>query len=126
MAATYTLKSHVTFAAAHQLRGYPGNCAKLHGHNYRVEVEVKAGELDEIGFVLDVREVRKAAQEVAAGLDHEFVNEIEPFDRINPTAENLARYFFEKVGEILNRPRVKVSAVTVWETEYCSVRYEEP
>lgn len=124
MAGTYTLKSHVTFAAAHQLRGYQGNCARLHGHNYRAEVEVRATKLDEIGFVLDVRDLRKAIQEVAAGLDHEFINEIEPFDRVNPTAENLARYFFDKVAEILNDPRVKVSAVTMWETERCSVRYE--
>lgn len=125
MAGIYTLQSHVTFAAAHQLRGYQGNCARLHGHNYRVEVEMKAEKLDEIGFVVDVREIRRAAQEVAEGLDHHFINEISPFDEVNPTAENLARYFFEKVGAILNRPRAKVSSVSVWETERCFVRYTE-
>lgn len=125
MPASYTLQSHVTFAAAHQLRGYPGSCARLHGHNYRVEVEVRATELDEIGMGIDFRDIRRAAGEVAAHLDHQFLNEIEPFDELNPTAENIARHFYEKVGAILNRPHVKVSAITVWETERGLVRYSE-
>lgn len=125
MAGSYLLQTHVSFASAHQLRGYEGNCARLHGHNYKVEVEMRAQKLDEIGFVLDVRDVRRAATEVAAPLDHRLLNEIEPFDTVNPTAENIAKYFFDKIGEVLNDPRVKVSAVTVWETERCSVRYTE-
>lgn len=125
MAGTYTLQSHVTFAAAHQLRGYPGNCAQLHGHNYRVEVLVRASQLDEVGFVVDSRAIRGAAEEVAKRLDHKFINEIKPFDDVNPTAENIARYFFDEVGAILNCPRAKVSAVTVWETERCRVTYSE-
>ena len=125
MSGRYVLQTHVTFAAAHQLHGYDGDCARLHGHNYRVEVEVTATRLDEVGLGMDFREIRRAAGEVADALDHRHLNEIPPFDRENPSAENLAKYFFDRVGELLNRPHARVSAVTVWETERCFVRYEE-
>jgi 6-pyruvoyltetrahydropterin/6-carboxytetrahydropterin synthase len=126
MPSRYQLKTHATFCAAHKLRGYQGNCARLHGHNYRVEVEVEATKLDEIGIGIDFRDIRAATEELAGELDHRYLNEIPPFDEVNPTAENVAAYFYRRLGRALDGPQARVAAVTIWETERCSVRYSEP
>ncbi len=123
MARPFVLKTHVHFAAAHRLRGYQGDCEQLHGHNYKVEVEVRATGLDENGMGIDFREIRVAAREVVGELDHRFLNEIPPFDEVNPTAEHIAAYVFERLGRRLDREHAKVLAVTVWETDRDSVRY---
>lgn len=125
MAATYTLRVRTEFAAAHSLRGYPGSCGRLHGHNWKVEVEVRARELDEIGMALDFREIKRVAREVTDGLDHRHLNELEPFTGVNPTAENVAAHCFREIGRRLNRPALEVSAVTVWENDRACVRYAE-
>ncbi len=121
----YTLKVVTDFAAAHSLRGYPGDCAKLHGHNWKVEVEVVASRLDEIGIGLDFKTIRKEAKAVCDRLDHEYLNELPPFDRINPTAENIAAHIFTELRRRLDSDTVRVAAVTIWETERASVRYTE-
>lgn len=125
MAATYTLRVVTEFAAAHTLRGYAGSCNRLHGHNWKVEVEVRARALDETGMGVDFREIRRAARAVAGELDHRYLNEIEPFTEINPTAENIAAYCYREIGARLERPAVTVSAVTVWENDRACVRYSE-
>jgi len=125
MAATYTLRVVTEFAAAHTLRGYPGSCNRLHGHNWKLEVEIRTGELDEVGMGVDFREIRKVAREVTAGLDHRYLNEIEPFTHINPTAENIAAFCFREIGARLNKASVAVQAVTVWENDRACVRYSE-
>lgn len=125
MAARYMLRVQCEFAAAHHLRGYEGSCNRLHGHNWKVEVEVEARELDDVGMGLDFREIRRLTQEVTAGLDHRYLNEIEPFTEINPTAENIAAHIYRELGERLNRPAVTVHAVTVWENDRAGVRYSE-
>ena len=121
----YTLKVLAAFASAHSLRDYPGDCRRLHGHNWKVEVEVTATSLDELGMGVDFKSIKREARELADHLDHRYLNEIEPFDRLNPTAENLAAWFFKGMSERLNDDRVRVSAVTLWETESASVRYTE-
>ena len=125
MAAQYTLKVVLDFASAHSLRDYPGDCSRLHGHNWKLETEVTANELDEVGMALDFKTVRKAAKEVSDRLDHQYLNEIPPFDTINPAAENIAAYFYQELSKIINDERVKVSATTIWETERACVRYSE-
>ena len=125
MSGRYTLKVQVDFAAAHSLRDYPGDCARLHGHNWKVEVEVTALRLDAVGMGLDFRTIRRAAREVVDRLDHRYLNEIPPFDELNPTAEHIAAHIFRELAARLNDERVRVSAVTVWETERASVRYSE-
>ncbi len=125
MAASYTLKICTDFASAHTLRDYPGDCSRMHGHNWKVEVEMVASELDPVGMGIDFKEIKKATKEVARRLDHRYLNEIEPFDRINPTAENIAAYFYRQLGGMLDRDNVRVHAVTIWETERASVRYTE-
>lgn len=125
MAALYTLKVVSDFASAHSLRDYPGACRRLHGHNWKLEVEVSATELDELGMAIDFKAIKTIARKVTDELDHRYLNEIEPFNEINPTAENMAAYIYRRLSEELNEPRVKVSAVTLWETERACVRYTE-
>ena len=121
---SYLLRTHAHFCASHQLHGYEGDCVRLHGHNYRVEVEVEASELDEIGLGMDFREIRAAAETVAGELDHRHLNELEPFEGVNPSAEHIAAHFYRRLSRMLDRPAVRVRAVTIHETERCSVRYE--
>jgi 6-pyruvoyltetrahydropterin/6-carboxytetrahydropterin synthase len=128
MAREFLLKTHVHFAAAHRLRGYRGDCEQLHGHNYKVEIEVLAGDLDELGMGIDFRAIRAAGREVVAVLDHRLLNDIPPFTELNPTAENIAAYVFDQLAQVLETGSetgtgVKVHAITVWETERDSVRY---
>ncbi len=122
--AVYFLKIVSDFASAHRLRGYPGACSRLHGHNWKVEVEVAVEMLDEIGMGIDFKAIRKATRLVTDELDHHFLNEVTPFDTINPTAENIAAYIFNGVAERLNNARITVKAVTLWETERACVRYQ--
>jgi 6-pyruvoyltetrahydropterin/6-carboxytetrahydropterin synthase len=125
MAAIYTLKIVTDFAAAHTLRDYPGACNRMHGHNWKVEVEVQATKLDEVGMGIDFKEIKQATRKVTDELDHYYLNDIPPFDRVNPTAENIASYIYQAVSELLNNDRVTVKAVTLWETERACVRYEQ-
>ncbi len=119
----YTLKVVTDFAAAHSLRDYAGECRRLHGHNWKVEVEVVASALDRLGMAIDFKDVKAAARAAAGELDHRYLNEIPPFDQINPTAENIAAHLFEYIAATLDNERVQVNAVTVWETERACIRY---
>ena len=94
MAAKYRLKVLTEFASAHTLRDYPGACSRMHGHNWKVETEVEASALDEVGMAVDFKQMKAAAREVGERLDHRYLNELEPFDKINPTAENIAAYMY--------------------------------
>jgi 6-pyruvoyltetrahydropterin/6-carboxytetrahydropterin synthase len=119
---TYELVIEDTFAAAHNLRGYKGDCERLHGHNWRVEVRVSADELDELGMVVDFRELKARLAEVLAGLDHTHLNEVQPFDKINPTTENICRHIAEQLQEKLPR-RVSIRRVSCWESDACGASF---
>ncbi|MEK6748929.1 MAG: 6-carboxytetrahydropterin synthase QueD [Pseudomonadota bacterium] len=125
MAPRYTLKIVTDFAAAHTLRGYPGDCSRMHGHNWKVEVEVVAHALDAYGMGMDFKAIKHGAKDVINELDHRYLNELAAFERVNPTAENLALFLYQTIGHKLNAPGVRVSAVTVWETERACARYSE-
>ncbi len=121
----FVLKIVTDFASAHSLRNYPGDCSRLHGHNWGVEVMVFSNKLDETGIAIDFREIKKQTKVVAKRLDHQYLNEIKPFDALNPTAENIAKYFFDEVGLLINNQDVKVKEVTIWETPRASVTCSE-
>lgn len=121
--AVYTLKVIADFASAHTLRGYPGACSRMHGHNWKIEAEVQATTLDAIGMALDFKEIKREVRDLAAGLDHQYLNDLEPFRDINPTAEHIARYFFHALAARLDTERIRVTALTLWETERACVRY---
>ena len=125
MAGRYRTKIVTEFAAAHLLRGYPGICARLHGHNWKVDVEVVADGLDELGMSMDFRDIKAATNEVIGALDHRNLNDLPPFDKINPTAENVAAYIYKGLSEKINNERVSVDSVTIWETERACVTYSE-
>lgn len=125
MAARYQLKVVTDFASAHTLRDYPGACSRMHGHNWKVELEAVATQLDEIGMGVDFKVMKQAAREVSAELDHQYLNELEPFKEINPTAENIAAYMYKEISVRINSETIKVTALTLWETERACVRYSE-
>ena len=125
MAARYTLKILADFASAHTLRDYPGACARMHGHNWKVETEVLALGLDETGMGVDFKVIKQATRDIAGRLDHRYLNDLDPFTEINPTAENIAAYFYKELSAQLNNDSIKVHAVTLWETERACVRYAE-
>ena len=123
MSAKYTLKVVSDFASAHTLRGYPGACSRMHGHNWKVETEIEASSLDETGMAIDFKTIRQATIRLTDKLDHRYLNEIKPFDEINPTAENIAATLFKDLSTALNTNSIRVKAITLWETERACVRY---
>ncbi len=121
----YTLRVLTDFASAHTLRGYPGACSRMHGHNWKVEVEVETRTLDSLGMGVDFKVIKRSAKEIVAQLDHRYLNDISPFDDMNPTAENIAAYLYHGLSSRLNDERVEVRTVTLWETDRACVRYTE-
>lgn len=110
-----------TFAAAHALREYKGKCENVHGHNYRVQVTVEGEKLNRIGLLVDFVDLKRVVREVIGELDHQFINELEPFTVLNPSAENMAKYLYDEVNErlSLNDPDApaRISQIKVWETD---------
>ena len=121
----YTLTTMVEFSSAHTFVGHSGPCKKMHGHNWKVEVEITGEKLDKIGMVVDFKEIRKATDLVVDELDHEFLNNLETFSEDNPTAENIARYIFTKLSEEFSNKNVKVNSIKLWETDKSAVSYKE-
>ena len=112
------------FSSAHALRGYRGKCENTHGHNYKVEVHVRGDRLNDIGLLVDFRDLKDATKRVVDYLDHKNINDLPPFDvELNPSAENLAMFFFHEVSQAINDDRVRVDKVRVWETSTCSATY---
>ena len=127
MAARYKMKIVTDFAAAHFLRDYEGVCSRLHGHNWKVEVQVAATALDKVGMGMDFKDIKVATKVLIDSMDHYNLNDVPPFDKINPTAENLAAFFYQQLSEKINTANgnVKVDTVTIWETERACVSYSE-
>lgn len=119
------MKVITDFAAAHTIRDYPGDCSRLHGHNWKVEVEVCAETLNEIGMGMDFKQIKATTQQIIQTLDHRNLNDIPPFDAINPTAENIASHLYRGLADKINTQDLKVSAVTLWETDRACVTYTE-
>jgi 6-pyruvoyltetrahydropterin/6-carboxytetrahydropterin synthase len=117
------------FAAAHWLRGYEGRCRRLHGHNWTVEARVVGPATDRAGMLLDFHALRRMLEEALEELDHACLNELPAFgeEGDNPTAENLARHIYRRVGSALRhlRPDLRLSAVRVWESPDTWAAYRE-
>jgi 6-pyruvoyltetrahydropterin/6-carboxytetrahydropterin synthase len=113
----YEISVEHTFAAGHALRGYKGKCENVHGHNYKVQVTVAGEKLDATGLLIDFIDLRAALRDLAERLDHRFMNDIPPFDAINPSAENMAKYFSDGLDAQVRPHGVRVASVKVWETE---------
>ena len=117
-----------SFAAGHYLRNYRGKCENAHGHNYKVRVTLAGKELDKAGLLLDFKDLREVMKPVIDRLDHQMINEIEPFTNLNPSAENLAKYFYDETSSRLHSStngRVRVKTGTIFETDTTTATYSE-
>ena len=114
-----------TFSAGHALRGYKGKCENLHGHNYRVQVTLEGPQLDAIGLLIDFTLLKNVVRNIIKRLDHQFINELEPFTNVNPSAENMAKYFYEEIASQLEDlpAGAQVKEVVIWETDTAMAKY---
>ena len=119
----WEISQETSVAAAHQLRFAPGEGERLHGHNWRIKAVVRAEALDARGFVLDFNDLGKTLRDLVEPYEHVFLNEIAPFDDVNPTAENIARVIADNLGAKVDDARVRVVRVEVWENDSCCATY---
>ncbi|MDR2066714.1 MAG: 6-carboxytetrahydropterin synthase QueD [Endomicrobium sp.] len=112
----YKLSVTKNFSSAHCLREYKGKCENLHGHNWKIKAVFCGTKLDKTGMLIDFTDIKKHLEKIILYLDHKFLNEIEPFNRINPTAENLASFILEQLKSI-ETENAKVCQVEVWESQ---------
>jgi len=121
----YEVMVEGSFSAAHNLRGYGKKCEKLHGHNWKVQVGIRGGKLDNTGMLVDFREVRDYLERIMEKLDHKYLNEISHFKVTNPTSENIARFIYSELKARLKSSRYMVNKVTVWESDTASATYSQ-
>ena len=122
----YEVYREESFSGAHHLRGYQGKCESVHGHNWKVRAYVSAMELDKLGMVVDFKNLKNSLNEVVDHLDHKDINNVPPFDEINPSAENIAKHIFDELSARLNDARLTVSRIMVWESDASCATYTEP
>jgi len=125
-----------TFAAGHALRGYRGKCENPHGHNYRLRITLRGPQLDATGLLCDFVHLKQVMHLVIEGVDHKYLNDQAPFDTVNPSAENIAKYFYDEISrrmrEAERRPDAsrcangngpEITRVDVWETDTTRASY---
>ena len=118
-----TIETH--FSAAHRLRQYNGECERLHGHNWKVQISVTSQKLNKLGMVMDFKELKDKTNVLMDEFDHRYLNEVLPFTELNPTTENIARYIFDRLSKTINTDFIRVNRVTTWESETCWASYEK-
>jgi len=119
----FELRVKVDFPAAHHLTGYPGDCARPHGHNWGLEVFARSKKLDSIGMAMDFRALKGAAKELVAPWDHQDLNTLKDFETLNPSAEAIAKLAFDRLSAIIDGEETWIDRVTIWENERCSASY---
>lgn len=113
------------FSAAHRLCGYAGDCSRLHGHNWVVEVAVRCLQLNEIGIGIDFRKVKETVKQILSEMDHRDLNELPEFQDLNPTSENIARYLYQELSRLIGTETISVARVKVVETPGAAAVYWE-
>ncbi|MFN3134525.1 MAG: 6-carboxytetrahydropterin synthase QueD [Candidatus Kryptonium sp.] len=122
----YKISVQKKFSASHIIKNYPSECGRLHGHNWNVKVIVKAKELNDFGMAIDFKELSKILNDVIEKLDHYHLNDIPPFNEIQPTAENLAKFFYDELKlKLAQYKNIEIDSVEIWETEKYSAIYQE-
>lgn len=121
----FEISIKTSFASAHRLRGYEGVCENIHGHNWKVKVIVRTEEVNAIGIGIDFKVLKKATDDIIAKMDHQDINTIKPFDRINPSSENIARWLFEELSLKFKDQPVRVHRVDIKETDIYTASYFE-
>jgi 6-pyruvoyltetrahydropterin/6-carboxytetrahydropterin synthase len=120
----FYLSVELNISSAHYLRDFNGACQRMHGHNWKIRVVVKAEELDDTGMAVDFKDLRDISEKVIMKYDHQNLNELPPFDKINPTAELMSRYFYQEIAKELPT-HVSMSKISIWETEKYRLDYCE-
>jgi 6-pyruvoyltetrahydropterin/6-carboxytetrahydropterin synthase len=124
----YEVTVEAGFSSGHYLRNYQGKCENPHGHNYKVRVTLAGGALDDSGLLLDFKLLKQVLHPVISRIDHQMLNDLEPFTTLNPSAENIAKFFYDQTKDQLNRMtqgRVRVKDCTIWETDTTTATYYE-
>ncbi|MCX6010783.1 MAG: 6-carboxytetrahydropterin synthase QueD [Chloroflexi bacterium] len=119
----YRISVEQHFDAAHALRGYKGKCEALHGHSFRVVAKIEASGLNDIGLAYDFVELKARLADVVSRFDHTNLNDITPFDKINPSSENIASTVYKELKSRLAGAKVALTAVEVWESPQTGVSY---
>ena len=120
----YKISVEDHFDAAHALRGYKGKCETLHGHRFRVVVKVTASKLDDIGLAYDFTELKARLKSILERFDHTTLNDISPFDKINPSSENIASTIYNEIKPALKEAPAELATVEVWESPESGVEYK--
>ncbi|MCL4439897.1 MAG: 6-carboxytetrahydropterin synthase QueD [Firmicutes bacterium] len=122
----YEISAFGHFDAAHFLRGYPGKCANIHGHRWKVEITLQGVNLNQLGILIDFMEVKRMLKEVVDMFDHKMINDVPPFDSLNPTAENITKFVFDEMSgrlKSLTGDSIGITRVTVWESDAACAAY---
>ncbi len=127
MSGKYTIGISDHFDSAHFLKNYPGACSNLHGHTWKVDILISCKELDKIGMSIDFKILKKILKNILSKYDHHLINDIEPFNNINPTAENLSREIYIQLKSQIKKeyPNTKLESVTIWESPKAFAKFEE-
>jgi 6-pyruvoyltetrahydropterin/6-carboxytetrahydropterin synthase len=127
MARRYYVRACTEFSAAHVLYGYPGACERVHGHNFQVEAVVAVSELDSVGMAVDFTVLERHLAEIAQVFDHRLLNDVAPFTEVNPTAENLGAFFWQRLQEFVpglaQGRSARLAEVTVRENDRTAVTF---
>jgi 6-pyruvoyltetrahydropterin/6-carboxytetrahydropterin synthase len=124
----YEVTVEADFSSGHYLRNYRGKCENPHGHNYKVRVTLQGSELDQAGLLLDFKLLKQVMRPVVERIDHQMLNDLVPFTELNPSAENIAKFFYDQTNEQLaemTKGRVRVKDCTIWETDTTTATYYE-
>ncbi len=125
MPGIYEIYVQDTFAAAHALKGYDGNCSNMHGHNWVVEAYIQCTRLNKLGIGVDFMDVKGVLTDILSKLDHTTLNDVVEFGSINPTSENLSKFLYTELSRRLNTEHITVSKVMVIESPGCGSSYQE-
>ena len=120
---SYELKIETSFAAAHNLLHYCGQCENLHGHNWKIEIKIRGNKLDKSGMMLDFKILKNHTEAIIQSLDHSYLNEHPAFAGESPSSEIIARYIFTELEKRLADQEVNVYKVTAWESEKAAAAY---
>ncbi len=124
MSETYIIRVEARFESAHNLREYHGAPEPLHGHSWKVEAKFLCTKLDQEDMGVDYVHVEKAIRNLAMKLDHRYINDIPPFDKLNPTSENIAKWFYQELNKPEIRQASKLDEVILWEGPFAYVAYK--
>ncbi len=112
----YRVSVRQHFDAAHYLRGYKGKCEQLHGHRFQAVVTLETEKLDELGMALDFTDIKRYLKQIMDRFDHVCLNEVPPFDKLNPSSENIAATICQELSALIRKTDVKIASVEVWES----------